>query len=99
MFYGSYIKYSETNVSLGGWFRDYLWFNSGSLLNGYSTNSANDITVFSWAFLLGHFIWATGFGQLALGNWPWATGIEQLALGNWPWEISGGVLQTARNGA
>lgn len=31
-------QFDESSTHLNGWFRDYLWFNSTSLINGYNTN-------------------------------------------------------------
>ena len=42
-------------------FRDYLWFNSTQLINGYNPFGANDLSVASWLFLAAHLCWATGF--------------------------------------
>ena len=46
---------------LNGWFRDYLWFHSSSLITGYNALGANDLSVWSWTFLAAHLCWATGF--------------------------------------
>jgi photosystem I P700 chlorophyll a apoprotein A2 len=54
-------QYSESATYLCGWFRDYLWFNSAQLINGYSPSGSNDQAAFSWAFLGAHLCWATGF--------------------------------------
>jgi hypothetical protein len=44
-----------------GWLRDYLWFNSSQLINGYSPLGVTKNAVWDWMFLFGHLIWATGF--------------------------------------
>jgi len=54
-------QFDESSTYLNGWFRDYLWFNSGSLVNGYNAFGANDLSVLSWIFLAAHLAWATGF--------------------------------------
>ena len=54
-------QFDESSSYLNGWFRDYLWFNSTPLMNGYNTFGANDLSILSWAFLGGHLVWATGF--------------------------------------
>jgi len=46
---------------LNAWFRDYLWFNSASLIRGYDAFGANDLSVWAWIFLAAHLCWATGF--------------------------------------
>ena len=54
-------QFDESSTYLNGWFRDYLWFNSRPLMNGYNTFGANDLSILSWAFLGAHLSWATGF--------------------------------------
>tara|TARA_B100000780_G_C21069573_1_gene430301 strand:+ start:511 stop:1311 length:801 start_codon:yes stop_codon:yes gene_type:complete len=54
-------QFDESSTYLNGWFRDYLWFNSRPLMNGYNTFGANDLSILSWAFLATHLGWATGF--------------------------------------
>jgi photosystem I P700 chlorophyll a apoprotein A2 len=54
-------QFDESSTYLNGWFRDYLWFNSTPLMNGYNTFGANDLSILSWAFLGAHLCWATGF--------------------------------------
>jgi photosystem I P700 chlorophyll a apoprotein A2 len=54
-------QFDESSPSLNGWFRDYLWSNSGSLINGYSSFRANDLSALAWMFLGAHLCWATGF--------------------------------------
>ena len=46
---------------LNGWFRDYLWSNSSSLIHGYNTSGANDLSTWSWLFLGAHLLFATSF--------------------------------------
>jgi len=46
---------------LNGWFRDYLWFNSSALIQGYNTHGANDLSTWSWIFLGAHLLFATSF--------------------------------------
>jgi photosystem I P700 chlorophyll a apoprotein A2 len=41
-----------------GWLRDYLWFNSSQLINGYSPLGVTKNAVWDWMFLFGHLIWA-----------------------------------------
>ena len=54
-------QFDQSSTYLNGWFRDYLWFNSTPLMNGYNTFGANDLSILSWAFLGAHLCWATGF--------------------------------------
>jgi photosystem I P700 chlorophyll a apoprotein A2 len=58
---GLYAKFEESSTFLNGWFRDYLWFNSSSLIRGYDSAGANDLSVWDWAFLAAHLCWAVGF--------------------------------------
>jgi photosystem I P700 chlorophyll a apoprotein A2 len=55
------LQFDESSTYLNGWFRDYLWFYSGSLVNGYNAFGANDLAVLAWLFLGAHLTWATGF--------------------------------------
>ena len=55
------VIFNESGVYLMGWFRDYLWFNSSQIINGYSAYGANDLAVWDWIFLLAHLVWALGF--------------------------------------
>lgn len=55
------LKFEESSTFLNGWFRDYLWFNSASLIRGYDAAGSNDISVWAWTFLAAHLCWATGF--------------------------------------
>ena len=50
--------YEDSSSYLGGWFRDYLWFNSSYIISGYSSSGCTDIFIWSWIFLLAHFWWA-----------------------------------------
>jgi photosystem I P700 chlorophyll a apoprotein A2 len=54
-------QFYESSTYLNGYFRDYLWFNSTQLINGYNPFGANDLSVASWLFLAAHLCWATGF--------------------------------------
>ena len=54
-------SFDESSTYLNGWFRDYLWFNSTSLIHGYNTFGANDLSPQAWVFLGAHLCWATGF--------------------------------------
>lgn len=54
-------QFDRASSYLNAWFRDYLWFNSGPLIDGYNTFGANDLSIWAWAFLGAHLSWATGF--------------------------------------
>jgi photosystem I P700 chlorophyll a apoprotein A2 len=54
-------QFDESSTYLNGWFRDYLWFNSASLIRGYDALGANDLSVWAWVFVGAHLCWATGF--------------------------------------
>ena len=54
-------QFDEGSSYLNAWFRDYLWFNSAPLIDGYNTFGANDLSIWAWAFLGAHLCWATGF--------------------------------------
>ena len=58
---GNINLFEESSTYLNGWFRDYLWFNSTSLIHGYNTFGANDLSIWAWTFLGAHLLWATGF--------------------------------------
>jgi len=47
LFENTVFQFEESSTYLNGWFRDYLWFNSASLINGYSPFRANDLSC--WA--------------------------------------------------
>jgi photosystem I P700 chlorophyll a apoprotein A2 len=70
--------YSESATYLNGWFRDYLWFNSAQLINGYSPAGSNDIAIFSWSFLGSHICWATGFMFLISWRGYWQELVDVL---------------------
>jgi len=57
----NFFQFEESSTYLNGWFRDYLWFHSSSLITGYNALGANDLSVWSWTFLAAHLCWATGF--------------------------------------
>jgi len=69
----------SVNVSatyLNGWFRDYLFYHSASLINGYNAFGSNDLAVLSWLFLYGHLAWATGFMFLISWRGYWQEIVE-----------------------
>jgi photosystem I P700 chlorophyll a apoprotein A2 len=51
----------QSSTYLNGWFGDYLFFHSATLINGYNTFGPNDLGVVSWLFLCAHLCWAVGF--------------------------------------
>jgi photosystem I P700 chlorophyll a apoprotein A2 len=61
-----------------GWLRDYLWLNSSQLINGYNPLGMNALSVWSWMFLFGHLIYATGFMFLISWRGYWQELIETL---------------------
>ena len=63
--------FDEGSTYLNGYFRDYLWFNSGPLIKGYDTVSTTDLSVAPWAFLAAHFAWAVGFMYLISWRGYW----------------------------
>ena len=54
-------QFSESSNRIIGWFRDYLWFNSSGLIDGYKPFGVNDLSIWAWLFLAAHLVWATGF--------------------------------------
>lgn len=70
--------FHDSSTYLMGWFRDYLWFNSSQLINGYNPFGVNSLSVWSWMFLLGHLIWATGFMFLISWRGYWQELIESI---------------------
>ena len=73
-------QFDESSTYLNGWFRDYLWFNSTPLMNGYNTFGANDLCILSWAFLGAHLVWATGFMFLISWRGYWQELIDIILL-------------------
>jgi photosystem I P700 chlorophyll a apoprotein A2 len=54
-------QFDESSNYIMGWLRDYLWLNSSPLINGYNPFGMNNLSVWTWMFLFGHLVWATGF--------------------------------------
>jgi photosystem I P700 chlorophyll a apoprotein A2 len=75
---GNVSQFNETSVTIMGWLRDYLWLNSAQLINGYNPYGMNNISVWSWMFLFGHLVWATGFMFLISWRGYWQELIETL---------------------
>ena len=75
---GNVAQFNESSTHLMGWFRDYLWLNSSQLINGYNPYGMNNLAVWSWMFLLGHLVWATGFMFLISWRGYWQELIETL---------------------
>ena len=80
IFENTVFQFEESSTYLNGWFRDYLWFNSTTLLNGYNTFRANDLSCLSWIFLAAHLCWATGFMFLISWRGYWQELIDILIL-------------------
>ncbi|MDX2270719.1 MAG: photosystem I core protein PsaB [Cyanobacteriota bacterium] len=75
---GNTAQFNETSVTIMGWLRDYLWANSAQLINGYTPYGMNNLAVWSWMFLFGHLVWATGFMFLISWRGYWQELIETL---------------------
>jgi len=71
-------QFNESSTYIMGWLRDYLWLNSSPLINGYNPFGMNSLSVWSWMFLFGHLIWATGFMFLISWRGYWQELIETL---------------------
>jgi photosystem I P700 chlorophyll a apoprotein A2 len=71
-------QFDESSNYIMGWLRDYLWLNSSPLINGYNPFGMNNLSVWSWMFLFGHLIWATGFMFLISWRGYWQELIETL---------------------
>jgi len=69
-------QWVESSTYLMGWFRDYLWFNSSQLINGYTVDGVSQNAVWDWIFLFGHLVWATGFMFLISWRGYWQELIE-----------------------
>lgn len=75
---GNVAQFNESSTYLMGWLRDYLWLNSSQLINGYNPFGTNNLSVWSWMFLFGHLIWATGFMFLISWRGYWQELIETI---------------------
>ncbi|WP_017300141.1 photosystem I core protein PsaB [Nodosilinea nodulosa] len=75
---GNVAQFNESSNYLMGWLRDYLWLNSSQLINGYNPYGMNNLAVWSWMFLFGHLVWATGFMFLISWRGYWQELIETL---------------------
>ena len=75
---GNVAQFNESSNYLMGWLKDYLWLNSSQLINGYNPYGMNNLAVWSWMFLFGHLIWATGFMFLISWRGYWQELIETI---------------------
>ncbi len=75
---GNVAQFNENSTYLMGWFRDYLWGYSASLINGYNPYGVNNLAVWAWMFLFGHLVWATGFMFLISWRGYWQELIETI---------------------
>jgi photosystem I P700 chlorophyll a apoprotein A2 len=75
---GNVAQFNESSTYLMGWLRDYLWLYSSQLINGYNPYGMNNLAVWSWMFLFGHLVWATGFMFLISWRGYWQELIETL---------------------
>jgi len=71
-------KFEESSTFLNGWFKDYLWTNSASLIRGYDHLGSNDLSVWAWSFLAAHLCWATGFMFLISWRGYWEEIIDSI---------------------
>jgi photosystem I P700 chlorophyll a apoprotein A2 len=71
-------QFDDSSTYLNGWFRDYLWFNSAPLINGYNAFGANDLSILAWTFLGAHLCWATGFMFLISWRGYWEELIDTI---------------------
>jgi photosystem I P700 chlorophyll a apoprotein A2 len=79
-FENTQFQYDDSATYLNGWFRDYLWFNSAALINGYTSFRATDLTAWAWVFLAAHLLWATGFMFLLSWRGYWQELIDIIIL-------------------
>jgi photosystem I P700 chlorophyll a apoprotein A2 len=70
--------FCSTGSTLCGWFRDYLWLNSGNLVSGFSPAGSSELAVLAWSFLLAHLVWATSFMFLISWRGYWQELVESL---------------------
>ena len=84
---------NESGVYLMGWFRDYLWFNSSQIINGYSAYGANDLAVWDWIFLLAHLSWALGFMFLISWRGYWQELIDSILFMHLQAPVLGNIWQ------
>lgn len=77
---GSISQFHTSSTYLFGWFRDYLWYNSSALINGYGPLGINDLSVWAWTFLLAHLVWATGFMFLISWRGYWQELIDSVIV-------------------
>ncbi len=75
---GNVAQFNESSTYLMGWFRDYLWLNSSQLINGYNPVWQQQPGRWSWMFLFGHLVWATGFMFLISWRGYWQELIETI---------------------
>jgi len=70
--------FEDSSTRLLGWFRDYLWYNSAALINGYNAFGVNDLAVYAWLFLAGHLCWAVSFMFLISWRGFWQELIDSI---------------------
>jgi photosystem I P700 chlorophyll a apoprotein A2 len=75
---GNLTQFNENSTYIMGWLRDYLWLNSSQVINGYNPFGMNNLAVWSWMFLFGHLVWATGFMFLISWRGYWQELIESI---------------------
>ena len=73
-------QFFESSTYLNAWFRDFLWFNSASLINGYSSFGVDELSVWALTFLGAHLVWATGFMFLISWRKYWQELVDIMEL-------------------
>jgi len=68
-----------------GWLRDYLWFNSSQLINGYSPLGVTKNAIFR-PFNLGHQLCAPSLRSTSFGHLVWSTGFMFLISWRGYWQ-------------
>jgi photosystem I P700 chlorophyll a apoprotein A2 len=92
--WGFFGGFEGGSTYLMGWLADYLWAGSAGVVNGYNVLGTSAASVWTWTFLFGHLVWATGFMFLISWRGYWQELIETLVwahrrtpLANWfEWE-------------
>merc|ERR1711966_520232 len=77
-FHWKHLALWQGNVAQFNESRAYLWLNSSQLINGYNPFGSNNLAVWSWMFLFGHLVWATGFMFLISWRGYWQELIETI---------------------
>ena len=70
----------EGSAALSSQFRDYLWFNSSTLIRGYDFLGVNELSIFIQTSLLSHLCWATSMMFLISWRGYWQEIIDTICL-------------------